>query len=123
MYVNAIPVQDHGQTLGFVVLVHDLDFVERALDRPGHDVAAVILEPSGASYATVPLPEGFLERLRELTRKYEVILIFDEVVTGFRWSPGGVQALVGVTPDLTTMAKIVAGGMSSVRFWMNGVRP
>ena len=90
---------------------NDLDFVERALDRPGHDVAAVILEPSGASYATVPLPEGFLERLRAITRKYEVILIFDEVVTGFRWSPGGVQALAGVTPDLTTMAKIVAGGL------------
>jgi glutamate-1-semialdehyde 2,1-aminomutase len=90
---------------------NDLDFVERALDRSGHDVAAVILEASGASYATVPLPEGFLERLRAITRKYEVILIFDEVVTGFRWSPGGVQAVTGVTPDLTTMAKIVAGGL------------
>lgn len=99
--------------LGTLMLApnNDLDFVERALDRPGHDVAAVILEPSGASYATVPLPEGFLERLRAITRKYEVILIFDEVVTGFRWSPGGVQGLTGITPDLTTMAKIVAGGL------------
>jgi glutamate-1-semialdehyde 2,1-aminomutase len=99
--------------LGTVVIAptNDLDFVERYLDRPGHDVAAIILEPSGASYATVPLPEGFLERLRAITRKYEVILIFDEVVTGFRWSPGGVQALTGITPDLTTMAKILAGGL------------
>jgi glutamate-1-semialdehyde 2,1-aminomutase len=90
---------------------NDLDFVERLLARPDHDVACVILEPSGASYATVPLPEGFLARLREVTARHGVVLIFDEVVTGFRWSPGGVQGLSGVTPDLTTLAKILAGGL------------
>jgi len=90
---------------------NDLDFVERALAEADHDIAAVILEPSGASYATVPLPDGFLARLREITARHDVVLIFDEVVTGFRWSPGGVQGLTGIIPDMTTMAKIVAGGL------------
>ncbi|HET7036358.1 MAG TPA: aminotransferase class III-fold pyridoxal phosphate-dependent enzyme [Thermomicrobiaceae bacterium] len=88
---------------------NDLDFVAKRLAE--RDVAAVILEPSGASYATIPLPEGFLERLRELTSETGTLLIFDEVITGFRWSPGGKQAKVGVTPDMTTLAKILAGGL------------
>ena len=75
------------------------------------DVAAVILEPSGASWGQVPLPAGFLESLREITRRHGVVLIFDEVITGFRWSPGGAQARFGVTPDMTVLAKIVAGGL------------
>jgi glutamate-1-semialdehyde 2,1-aminomutase len=75
------------------------------------DVAALILEPSGGSWATIPLIEGYLQAARDLTRKYGVVLIFDEVITGFRWAPGGAQQRYGVTPDLTTMAKIVAGGM------------
>ena len=75
------------------------------------DVAAVILEPSGASWGQVPLPEGFLAGLRETTRAHGVILIFDEVITGFRWSRGGAQARFGVTPDMCVLAKIVAGGL------------
>jgi len=75
------------------------------------DVAAVILEPSGASWGQVPLPPGFLAKLREITREAGVLLIFDEVITGFRWSRGGAQARVGVTPDLCVLAKIVAGGL------------
>lgn len=75
------------------------------------DIAAVILEPSGASWGMVPLADGFLAKLRELTTATGVVLIFDEVITGFRWSPGGAQGRFGVTPDLTTMAKIVAGGL------------
>lgn len=78
--------------------------------RPG-DVAAVILEPSGAAWGTVPLPEGFLAAARRLTREAGTVLVFDEVISGFRWSPGGVQAVAGVTPDLTVLGKIVAGGM------------
>ncbi len=92
-----------------VAPVNDLDFVDRRLAEG--DVAAVILEPSGASWASIPVPEGFLQRLREITTKHNTILIFDEVITGFRWAPGGKQQAVGVTPDLTTMAKIVAGGL------------
>jgi glutamate-1-semialdehyde 2,1-aminomutase len=75
------------------------------------DVAAVILEPTGASWGTLPLRDGFLADLREATARYNTVLIFDEVVTGFRVSPGGAQARYGVTPDLTTMAKILAGGL------------
>ena len=77
---------------------------------PG-DVAAVIPEPSGAGWGTAPLPEGFLAAARQLTEAAGTLLIFDEVVTGFRWAPGGVQEAVGVRPDLTTLGKILAGGM------------
>jgi glutamate-1-semialdehyde 2,1-aminomutase len=75
------------------------------------DVAAIILEPSGASWGQVPLPEGFIAGLRELTREHSVVLIFDEVITGFRWSRGGAQARYGITPDMCVLAKIVAGGL------------
>ena len=75
------------------------------------DVAAVILEPSGASWGQVPLPDGFIAEMRELTRKHGVVLIFDEVITGFRWSRGGAQGRYGVTPDMCVLAKIVAGGL------------
>ena len=76
-----------------------------------NDVAAVMIEPIGASSGAIPTSPAVLRELREVTRKHGVLLIFDEVVTGFRVAPGGVQALHGVTPDITTMAKIVAGGM------------
>lgn len=75
------------------------------------DVAAVIFEPSGASWGQVPMPPGFIARLREITREHGVIMIFDEVITGFRWSRGGAQARIGVTPDMCVLAKIVAGGL------------
>jgi glutamate-1-semialdehyde 2,1-aminomutase len=75
------------------------------------DVAAVILEASGASWGAVPLPDGFLEGLRAVTKERGVVLIFDEVITGFRWSRGGAQARFGVTPDMGVLAKIVAGGL------------
>jgi len=82
----------------------------RALDTQS-DIAAVILEPSGASWGQVPLPSGFLQGLREATTAKGVVLIFDEVVTGFRLSPGGAQVKHGVAPDLTVLGKIVAGGL------------
>src|SRR5437588_8947440 len=75
------------------------------------DIAAVILEGSGASWGMVPLPEGFLAGLRAATKKHGVVLILDEVITGFRWSRGGAQARFGVIPDLCVLAKIVAGGL------------
>jgi glutamate-1-semialdehyde 2,1-aminomutase len=75
------------------------------------DVAAVILEPSGAAWGTVPLPGGFLAAARRLTEAAGAVLIFDEVVSGFRWAPGGVQEVAGVRPDLTALGKILAGGM------------
>jgi len=100
-----------GDTLGTVSVVpsNELDMLEERLVQG--DVAAVILEPSGGSWATIPLQQGFLEKVRELTTKHEAVLIFDEVITGFRWAPGGAQQRFGVTPDVSTFAKIVAGGM------------
>jgi glutamate-1-semialdehyde 2,1-aminomutase len=75
------------------------------------DVAAVILEPSGAAWGTVPLPPGFLAAARRLTGESGTLLVFDEVVSGFRWAPGGVQQATGIVPDLTVLGKVLAGGM------------
>ena len=88
----------------------DLDLAERALSGDD-DIAGVILEPSGASWGRVPVAPEYLRGLREVTRKRGVLLIFDEVVTGFRFSPGGAQQLYGLIPDLSCFAKVVAGGM------------
>ena len=87
-----------------------LDLVEQVL-ASDNGIAAAIVEPSGASWGRVPIAEEFLHGLRELTATYGVPLIFDEVVTGFRFSPGGAQGLYGVMPDLSCLAKILAGGM------------
>jgi glutamate-1-semialdehyde 2,1-aminomutase len=75
------------------------------------DIAAAIVEPTGGSFGMVPLSPAFLAALRELTAAHGALLIFDEVVTGFRVAPGGAQAHFGITPDLTSLAKIVAGGL------------
>jgi glutamate-1-semialdehyde 2,1-aminomutase len=92
-----------------IALPCDLSILERVLISD-KDIAGVIIEPTGGSWAKVPLPDGFLQKLRELTKNYGVLLIFDEVVTGFRWSTAGAQGLYGIAPELTTLAKIVAGG-------------
>ncbi|HZN27450.1 MAG TPA: aminotransferase class III-fold pyridoxal phosphate-dependent enzyme [Burkholderiales bacterium] len=93
-----------------LVLPNDVAAVEQVIANR-NDVAAVMLEPIGSSSGIVPTPPEVLGALREITRKHSVLLIFDEVVTGFRVAPGGAQEFYGVIPDLTTMAKIVAGGM------------
>jgi glutamate-1-semialdehyde 2,1-aminomutase len=89
---------------------NDADAVERALDEHDGDVAAIILEPIPHNIgAVLPLP-GFLERLRELATKHGTVLVFDEVITGFRHGLGGYQAIAGVTPDPTTLGKAMANG-------------
>ena len=94
-----------------VVPSGDLTAVEEALNRD-QDIAGLILEPTGAHYGQLPFDtSSYLPGLRELTSQHGAVLIFDEVVTGFRASPGGVQTRYGVKPDLTTMAKIVAGAL------------
>ncbi len=94
-----------------VVPAGDLKAVEDVLERD-KDIAGLILEPTGAHYGQLPFNTPvYLAGLRELTKQHGVILIFDEVVTGFRASPGGSQVRYGINPDLTTMAKIVAGGL------------
>jgi glutamate-1-semialdehyde 2,1-aminomutase len=88
---------------------NDIAAVRQAL--ADGDVAAVILEPTGGHFGTVPTAPGFLEQLRQAATQARALLIFDEVVTGFRVAPGGAQAFYGVTPDLATYAKILAGGL------------
>jgi glutamate-1-semialdehyde 2,1-aminomutase len=87
---------------------NDADDVERALTD--HDVAAIILEPIPHNIGAVLPVEGFLERLRELATKHGTVLIFDEVITGFRHALGGYQSIAGVTPDLTTLGKAMGNG-------------
>ena len=89
---------------------NDLNRVEDTL-KANRDIGAVILEPTGGHWGAVPIRGEFLHGLRELCTKYDVLLIFDEVITGFRVAPGGAQQVYGVTPDLTTLAKILAGGL------------
>lgn len=98
-----------GLQADVVVVPADVQAVREALAHG--EVAALILEPSGASWGSVPLPAGFLESVRALTFETGTVLVFDEVVSGFRWSPGGVQQVAGVSPDLTALGKILAGGM------------
>jgi glutamate-1-semialdehyde 2,1-aminomutase len=88
---------------------NDIAFV-KAICEQRDDIAAFIVEPTGASFGQVPLPPQLLTDLREITSKHGIVLIFDEVITGFRCSTGGAQGFYKVTPDLTTLAKIVAGG-------------
>ena len=94
-----------------VAYPNNIESVRELLDAHPDEVAAVILEPGGGSNAIIPTDVEFLRALRALTAQRGVVLIFDEVITGFRYSPGGAQQLYGVTPDLTTLAKIVAGGL------------
>jgi glutamate-1-semialdehyde 2,1-aminomutase len=89
---------------------NDIDRVSDTLASVD-DISAIILEPTGSLFGMAPLADGYLAALRELTERHRIVLIFDEVVTGFRVSKGGAQAHYGITPDLTTLAKIVAGGL------------
>ena len=92
------------------VIPAELDRVAEVLEKD-RDIAAVMLEPSGASWGTEPLTVEFNEKLRDLTRAAGVLLVYDEVITGFRYAPGGYQEYSGITPDMSFHGKIVAGGM------------
>ncbi len=90
---------------------NDLDNVRQIFDANKGEVAAVIVEPVGANMGVVTPKEGFLQGLRSLCDENDALLIFDEVITGFRLAPDGAQGYYGVTPDLTTFGKIIGGGM------------
>ena len=85
--------------------------VRELFENEGKQIAAVIVEPIGGNMGVVPPKPGFLEALREITQKAGALLIFDEVITGFRVSLGGAQKLYGVTPDITCLGKIIGGGL------------
>ncbi len=97
----------HTITLPF----NDIDAVASYLAEHGNDIACIIVEPVAGNMNCVPPVPGFLEGLREQCDKHGVVLIFDEVMTGFRVSLGGAQGLYGIIPDLTTFGKIIGGGM------------
>jgi glutamate-1-semialdehyde 2,1-aminomutase len=103
-----VPDPVRGMTL--VLPSRELDAVENVLINR-NDIAGIILEPTGASGGSVPVRADFLRGLRELTIRHKVALIFDEVITGFRLAPGGAQQRFNVMPDITCLAKILAGGM------------
>ncbi len=90
---------------------NDFDAATALFDAHGQSIAALIIEPVVGNANCIPPKEGFLKHLRALCTRHGVVLIFDEVMTGFRVALGGAQALYGVTPDLTTFGKIIGGGM------------
>ena len=94
-----------------VATFNDLGSVERLFGEFPDDIAVVIVEPVVGNMGVVLPANGFLEGLRALTREHGALLIFDEVMTGFRVHPGGAQGLTGVTPDLTTLGKVIGGGL------------
>jgi glutamate-1-semialdehyde 2,1-aminomutase len=90
---------------------NDAAALEQVFDEHGDDIAAVIVEPVVGNMGCVPPREGYLQALRDITRRHGSILIFDEVMTGFRLARGGAQEMYGVTPDITTLGKIIGGGL------------
>jgi glutamate-1-semialdehyde 2,1-aminomutase len=104
-----IPSSFAEQTI--VLPYNDLEAVTETLTKHGDEIAAIIVEPYPANCGLIlPLP-GYLQGLRDLCTKHKSVLIFDEVMTGFRLSIGGVQQETGITPDLTAMGKIIGGGL------------
>jgi len=104
-----VPAELAGHTLS--LCFNDLDQVAEAMARFGREVAAIIVEPIPGNMGVVLPREGFLEGLREITAKHGALLIFDEVISGFRVGPGGAQELYGIEPDLTCLGKIIGGGL------------
>jgi glutamate-1-semialdehyde 2,1-aminomutase len=113
--IPASPGVPAAQAAGTVVVSwNDREAVERAL--ADHEVAALIAEPIAANMGLVPPAEGFLEFLRDASRDAGALLVFDEVITGFRVAPGGAQELYGVEPDLTVLGKVIGGGLPAAAF-------
>jgi len=94
-----------------VVPYNDLEAVKKAVEENKDEIAAVILEPIAGNMGVVPADEDFITGLRKLTEDEDIVLIFDEVITGFRVDYGGAQKLFGITPDMTTFGKIIGGGL------------
>jgi glutamate-1-semialdehyde 2,1-aminomutase len=98
-----------GDTI--VARYNDITMIEEIFKRYGEKIAGVIIEPVAGNMGVVPPLPGFLQKLRNITKEYGSLLIFDEVMTGFRVAYGGAQTLYGITGDITCLAKIIGGGM------------
>lgn len=90
---------------------NDVEALEKLFAERGHEIAALIVEPYPANAGLILPQPGFLQKLRDITAKHGTVLIFDEVMTGFRLAKGGVQELEGITPDLTCLGKVIGGGL------------
>ena len=104
-----IPAATAEQT--YVLPYNDADAVAALFEKHGSEIACIIVEPVAGNMNLIPPKPGYLEALREITRQHGSLLIFDEVMTGFRVALGGAQAHYGVTPDLTTLGKVIGGGL------------
>ena len=102
-----VALAEHTITLNY----NDIDQVRETFSHIGHQVACIIVEPVAGNMNCIPPVPGFLQGLREVCDEYESVLVFDEVMTGFRVSLGGAQGHYGVTPDLTTLGKVIGGGL------------
>jgi glutamate-1-semialdehyde 2,1-aminomutase len=113
-------VPDEIAQLTLALPYNNAQAVEAAFAAHRHEIACVIVEPVVGNAGCIPPAEGYLKALREITNREGALLIFDEVMTGFRVAPGGAQELYGITPDLTTLGKILGGGLPCAAF---GGRP
>jgi glutamate-1-semialdehyde 2,1-aminomutase len=100
-------VERHTLTLEYNNLVQ----VKEVFAKKGNEIACIIVEPVAGNMNCIPPVDGFLSGLREVCDKYGTVLIFDEVMTGFRVAKGGAQEKFGVQPDLTTLGKVIGGGL------------
>ena len=121
-----IPEELAGLTI--IAPYNDIERVEQIFKEMGEEIACVIVEPVAGNMGVVLPKEGFLEGLRDITKRYGALLIFDEVITGFRISPGGAQEFFNIKPDLTCLGKIIGGGMpvgayGGKREIMQGIAP
>jgi len=111
------PGQPSDASRNLIILPwNDLDIVEATLSQRSHEVAAVILEPVMFYHGGIPPADGYLQGLRDITSRHDVLLIFDEIVTGFRLALGGAQEYFGVVPDLCALAKGFAAGLPIAGF-------
>ena len=113
---NSAGVPDDFVRYTLVAPFNDREAVKKIFSSYGRDIAAVIVEPVPANMGVVPEQEGFLRFLREITDEFGSLLLFDEVITGFRLTLGGAQQYYGIKPDLTTVGKIVGGGFPAAAF-------
>src|SRR5687767_2029553 len=104
-----VPSDTATQT--FVLPYNDESALALMFEKFGHEIACAIVEPVAGNMNCVPPAPGFLEKLSSLTKQYESLLIFDEVMTGFRVALGGAQSIYNIKPDLTTLGKVIGGGL------------
>ena len=109
--VDGWPVGGHPLSAAHLHVIPPYDTEQLTSVLSENNVAAVILEPGGGSSGTLPMDVKWLSQIREETEKHGSLLIFDEVMSGFRYAPGGVQSLAGVRPDITTLSKVLCGGL------------